>query len=384
MNTKRSLFFNTSLIYFIIISLFVGIRIFTSLVTINDLMGVILDVVIQVGVMAFIPFLLYKLICKKKTTDVIKDFNVKPIGFKAVIIAMAIGFIVYFLNLAVASFFNLVIFSTGYDPSFGMSSATSDGYPLVAFLGDLVLTALLPGICEEFCHRGLLLNGYKQLGIKKSIVLVGILFGLMHLNIEQFFYASIIGMFLTLLVYLTGSIIPSMIVHFMNNAMGLYLTFAASNNLPFGNFGKNLTAILSGNLLTFLFTIMFAVIILVSLLIGLTYLLLQHTRVREFKKLATNAIERKQKEELFDYLNVDDYDADEDKISENEPEIVFVNSPSKNRPGKILVDIKIPENNILHGDCSIKKPTLKDKAFLFGTIAMGAVITILTLVWGIL
>ena len=380
---QRSLFFDTSLIYFFVIVLFVGIRILANLVPISEGFGEVLNVFIQIGAMLLLPFFMYKILRKKKTSEVIKDFNIKPIGFKAVLIAILIGFVIYFVNLAVASFFSIFIYGTGYDPSFGMSSASSNGYSALQFFLDIIVTAILPGICEEFCHRGMLLNGYKSLGVKKAVVLVGVLFGLMHLNIEQFFYASVIGMFLTLLVYLSGSIIPSMIVHFMNNAMGLYMVFANANNLPMGNFAENTKSVLSGNFLSVIFTILVIVIILIALLIGLVYLLIKNTRVKEMQGLATKAFKRKQREEILASLDLDIDEMNKEQGIERgdgEPEVVFTKVNGVN-----TIDIRFPSTSLLYGyEGEVYKPNLKDKMFLYATLFIGVFITISTLIWGLL
>lgn len=386
MKKQRSLFFDTSLIYFVVIVLFVGLRIFSNLVSVSSTVGIILNAGVQILFMLLIPFFMYKFLRKKKSVEVLKEFNVKPIGAKAVLYAILIGFIVYFLNLAVASFFNIFIYSTGYDPSFGMSSSSGGSYPLATFLLDVVVTAILPGICEEFCHRGLLVNGFKQLDIKKTVLLVGFLFGLMHLNVEQFFYASIIGMFLTLLVYITGSIIPSMIIHFMNNFMGLYLTFAQANKLPMGDFSSNLVSWLTnGNAGAVFIGIIFVIVIMLGILIFLVFGLMKSTRVKQFEKLARKAIAKKEREQLFEEFNLDAKQVDADAGIEEDkeiPEVIINDAPRGGKRG-VIIDINF-SNNMLYGDNFIKKPSLIDKAFLYGTIFIGIFITLSTLIWGIM
>ncbi|MBQ7884716.1 MAG: CPBP family intramembrane metalloprotease [Clostridia bacterium] len=386
MKKQRSLFFDTSLIYFVVIVLFVGLRIFSNLVSVSSTVGIILNAGVQILFMLLIPFFMYKFLRKKKSVEVLKEFNVKPIGAKAVLYAILIGFIVYFLNLAVASFFNVFIYSTGYDPSFGMSSSSGGSYPLATFLLDVVVTAILPGICEEFCHRGLLVNGFKQLDIKKTVLLVGFLFGLMHLNVEQFFYASIIGMFLTLLVYITGSIIPSMIIHFMNNFMGLYLTFAQANKLPMGDFSSNLVSWLTnGNAGAVFIGIIFVIVIMLGILIFLVFGLMKSTRVKQFEKLARKAIAKKEREQLFEEFNLDARQVDADAGIEEDkeiPEVIINDAPRGGKRG-VIIDINF-SNNMLYGDNFIKKPSLIDKAFLYGTIFIGIFITLSTLIWGIM
>ena len=378
MDKKRSLFFDTSLIYFIVIALFVVLRIFSSLVPTSAMGKNLLGVLIQVGFMLLVPFFMYKFLRKKKTTQILQDFNVKKISFKAVLITIGIGIVVYFLNLAVASFFNIFIFASGYDPSFGMASNSGGEYTLLAFLGDIIITAILPGICEEFCHRGLLVNGYKQLKPKKTILLVGFLFGLMHLNIEQFFYATVIGFFLTFLVYLTDSIIPAIIVHFLNNAIGLYMAFAEANNLPFGDFTTRLANILTGSPIAVMGTVLLIVILLLGSLLFLVYLLLKQTKVKELQSLAKKAVENQDRLELLKSFDIDTSD---DNVSQNGTTVEvksFMNNGYKN----YRFDFTFSENSLM--SVKGKSPSLKDKTFLIGTIIIGIIITISTLIWGII
>ncbi len=382
---KTSLFFDSSLIYFVVIAGFVLLRITTNLIDVGVVGGAICSIIIQLVLMLLVPFFMYKFMRKKKATEVLTDFNVKKIGLKAVFFAICLGIVVYFLNLAVASFFSVIINATGYDPSFGMSSASGGEYSVMAFISDLILSAMLPGICEEFCHRGMLLNGYKTLGAKKAIILIGLLFGLMHLNIEQFFYASIIGMFLTFLVYVTGSIIPSMIVHFLNNALGLYFSFASVNKLPFGNFSEVLASVFDGNPITTFGTIILIVIILLALLAFFTFMLLKSTRVKMFKSLAQKAIENKQREELLKSFDIDVETTNKEQgisMGDGEPVVVIGDEIVKDGKRGMVIDLNFGENDLMSN--VIKKPSLKDKAFLYGTIFIGVFITISTLIWGIL
>lgn len=384
MKEKRSLFFNTSLIYFVVITGFVLIRILSNTIKFDAMGANILTLLIQVGFMLLVPFFMYKIMYKKKTNDVLKDFHVKKINIKALLIAILLGVVIYFLNMAVASFFSVIITSTGYDPSFGLASGSGGEYTLVAFIGDLIMSALLPGVCEEFCHRGLLVNGYKQIGAKKTIMLVGLLFGLMHLNVEQFFYATIIGMFLTFLVYLTDSVIPSMIIHFLNNAIGIFFSFAEANKLPFGNISEALGKLFGGDALTSFTIIIFAVVLFVGLLIFLTYMLLKQTRVKDFQKLAMNAIQEKQRSDLLESfdINVNELNAEQGLKQDTSTEVVVGPQFIRNGLPNIRLDVNFDENNLLYN--KTKKPSLKDKAFLIGTIVLGVIITISTLIWGIL
>ena len=107
MKKKNSLFFDTSLIYLFVVLLLIGVRVFSYYVKTNAITSVLLNLIVQIGVMFFIPFLLYKLLRNKKSKQVFQDFNFKKINLKAVLITILIGIIVYLLNIAVASLYFL-------------------------------------------------------------------------------------------------------------------------------------------------------------------------------------------------------------------------------------------------------------------------------------
>ena len=207
----------------------------------------------------------------------------------------------------------------------------------------------------------------------------------MHLNIEQFFYASIIGMFLTFLVYLSGSIIPSMIVHFLNNGIGLYISFASYNNLPLGDMSNALANALQGNAFTVFGTIILVVIILLGLLALLTFRLLKNTRVKDFQTLAKKALDKKQRETIlqsFD-LNIDEINAEQGiKEDSNAPEVIIGGEVIKNGRKSVILDFNFKTNDLMVAN--FKKPTLKDKTFLISVCVLGVIITICTLIWGII
>ncbi len=79
--------------------------------------------------------------------------------------------------------------------------------------------AAAPGICEELLFRGAILGLLKpKLKPASSCLAVGAIFGLFHMSIFRFLPTAFLGVILTGLTLWTGSIIPSMIVHVLNNA----------------------------------------------------------------------------------------------------------------------------------------------------------------------
>lgn len=88
----------------------------------------------------------------------------------------------------------------------------------------LLVIALLPAILEESLFRGVILNNSEgEVGSVNSIFLVGLLFCLYHGSVEQTIYQFICGCLFTLLAVRSRSVLPCMLIHFLNNAVILVL-----------------------------------------------------------------------------------------------------------------------------------------------------------------
>ena len=158
----------------------------------------------------------------------------------------------YFWAIAVfvAVFFLLPFFSTINDfitQSFGvydvlMEQKTQSDQQLIqlfgsessstAFLVGLLLVGLLTGIAEEYFFRGFLFKHMLKFTQKKwlSIVVSGLVFALLHFNYVQFIPLLIFGIILTIMYYVSGSLLPGIIAHVANNALNVF--WLHTDNFP--------------------------------------------------------------------------------------------------------------------------------------------------------
>lgn len=81
----------------------------------------------------------------------------------------------------------------------------------------ILMLGITPAICEELVMRGIILSNYKDISIHKAALMNGLMFGILHMNLNQFFYAAILGVVMAYLVYYTKSIFTSMFLHFLIN-----------------------------------------------------------------------------------------------------------------------------------------------------------------------
>lgn len=84
---------------------------------------------------------------------------------------------------------------------------------------NLLVVAVLPGICEELLFRGIIYKGIENKGksTKRAIILSGLLFGLMHMDFIRMVPTALLGIGFAYVLYKSGSIFLCMLMHFLNN-----------------------------------------------------------------------------------------------------------------------------------------------------------------------
>ncbi len=99
------------------------------------------------------------------------------------------------------------------------------------FVEAFVLTAVLPAVCEEFLFRGYIFSAFKgRYRVINALILSSVLFGLYHMSILRFFGTALLGFLNCYAVYKTGSLLAGIVMHFMNNSIGVILLYAADVN----------------------------------------------------------------------------------------------------------------------------------------------------------
>ena len=96
----------------------------------------------------------------------------------------------------------------------------------------LICIAVVPAVLEEFMFRGVFAGYYREQGILTAALLSGLVFGLFHLNFNQFGYAFALGVAFALLLEGTGSIFYGMFAHFLINGFSVIITALSDKILP--------------------------------------------------------------------------------------------------------------------------------------------------------
>lgn len=373
---KQSLAFSAMMTYFILMICFVLVRIFFIYVDlpfsskVNDLFS---TVFVQIFLMIIISVVLFSIFRKQKPKTTVQEFGFKKLGMGAIFISFLIGILCYALGTFVSSFFSYIISFFGYEKAPSFSGLLSGGdFSLVAFFLQVISVAILPAIGEEIAHRGLLLRGLATLGLLNSLIISSVLFGLMHLNVNQFFFATVLGFLIGLTVIISKNIWPAIIIHFTNNFISVYFTFASANGWFGGNFPELFERFIFGNgsVLNFFLSSVIVLGIVVFALVILYVTLLKETRIKRVRKM------------LLDIAEINkEYEFSPQNFADNAN---FMNILNLN---KLMSEYNIKGlNNMIFTENETKRQKLKtgELILVIASLLLGGLITIFTFIWGIL
>lgn len=125
----------------------------------------------------------------------------------------------------------LGIVLTGVTSSIFRESASNADVSMESLLGDtfivtLLIVAVLPAICEELMFRGYILTAMEdKLKPLNAILISAALFGVYHMSVVKFFTTALIGLAICYVAHKTKSIVPGMLMHFINNGLSCVIMY---------------------------------------------------------------------------------------------------------------------------------------------------------------
>ena len=138
----------------------------------------------------------------------------------------------------------------------------------------LIVIALLPAVAEEVLFRGIILNcSENHTGSVAAIFLSGFCFSLYHASVEQTVYQFICGCMFAFLAIRSRSVVPSMIIHFLNNAVIIILSACGCTDPVTGEL-----------ILPFAVDIVLTVLSALSLIGAVVWLILDKTELKKRTK----------------------------------------------------------------------------------------------------
>lgn len=218
-NTVRISFFNANLLYLVVMTLFVSVGYVAQNWDFNY--GILITEFLLVA----LPTIIYAKVIGASVKSELRFNSLSLTDTLLVVVAFVSAyFVAVFVNLLgeilISMMGNLIV------PDIPFATDPTEYIVL------LFIIAGSAGICEEILFRGFMLRAYEKFGMWTGIVITALLFGILHLNIQNLLAPFFLGLVLGFVVYKTDSIFAGILGHFINNAISVTLGYVIMN-LPF-------------------------------------------------------------------------------------------------------------------------------------------------------
>ena len=130
----------------------------------------------------------------------------------------------------------------------------------MGFLVNLLMIAILAAIGEELIFRGILVRLFREWtgSIHLAVIIPALIFSAFHLQFYGFFARLMLGLILGYLFVWTGSLWVPILVHFVNNALAVVVSFMDQRGIitvELKNFGTSESAVvIAGSFVLMVFT----------------------------------------------------------------------------------------------------------------------------------
>ena len=146
------------------------------------------------------------------------------------------GFIVWFGGYFIINMTTQILLAL-FPEEAGVLDAVNSSVMMDSLLASLIVVAVIPAICEEALFRGFLLGSFRGQSKKSkfwAMIMVGILFGVMHLNFIRIVPTAILGILFGYCVLASKSIWTGVFMHFLNNGFSVVVLYINEHylNIP--------------------------------------------------------------------------------------------------------------------------------------------------------
>lgn len=167
-----------------------------------------------------LPVMLYA----RRDPGIASHLRIEPLkGRVAALSVLTAAVAVLFINCVSQLWFILVQCMGGTIPASGVAVPTT----VRGLASAVILSAVLPGICEELLFRGLMLSAWEERGSLRAVTTVSLLFMLLHGNLLGIPSEFICGVLLACIVISSGSLFAGMVFHTVFNSTLLIASYWA-------------------------------------------------------------------------------------------------------------------------------------------------------------
>ncbi len=178
----------------------------------------------EVGIItAILTLLAYFLFFKIIKKSFVKEIKLRPIKAGAVGSSLTFGLCAHIMiAVGLTILYTIIPQLSELSNSESYELMYQNSNPITEFINISIVT----GILEEVVFRGLIYNTIKKASsVKIAVFLSAVIFGAAHMNIEQFFYTSLLGALMAVVYEKYGTIIAPIIIHATFNGSNYLLEY---------------------------------------------------------------------------------------------------------------------------------------------------------------
>jgi membrane protease YdiL (CAAX protease family) len=337
--------FKLSVIFFLTTLWLVAVRILFGFINLSDnISNWLFSFLVQVIGMGVIPLTLYKFWVK----DDIKTglyITRNKLSLKIFLLVLLVAILFRYLTIGVSVIWQSIIGLIGYTSINSVGTIYSGVEVLIL---DILCTAMLPAIFEEITNRGVTMRLFEDVKEDNTkIILMALLFSLAHQNITQTGYTFVGGLVIAYVAVKTKSILPGMIIHFVNNFFSVISNYSSQTSGAYSVLENKLFDFINNNFFLAIISWIIVAILIISIL----------RYIRDIMK-------KREPEQVVS--------------AEAENFYTYNQKGSNMQPLNDLFGFSTPKNAIK------TRSKWYEYAFLYGSIALALATTIFTFIWGLL
>lgn len=167
-----------------------------------------------------LSFILFKWMLKRKRRNIYEVCRFKKLSTNTILVTLAAGLSFAFTDFLLTPLLYYIKPESLDNYQETMSSLEQGGTLLL-----IVMVVIVAPLIEEIVFRGLVFDELeRKTSISLTILIQGLLFGLIHMNLLQGVSAAISGVYYALLLIWTGSIWAPILAHGVTNLLAIITT----------------------------------------------------------------------------------------------------------------------------------------------------------------
>ena len=173
----------------------------------------------------FIPSTVFILVNRLSFNDILPFKNTKK-GLTPILVmfGFALCMAANLVSMLMSGFMQMI----GLNPSIDSSFETNSTLDIVLYF---VIVAIIPALIEEYAFRGVIYGVLEKYSKGLAIFVSSVLFAIFHGNFEQIFFVLPVAFIFGYARAVSNSMLPSIIIHCLNNATSVALTLMYENEM---------------------------------------------------------------------------------------------------------------------------------------------------------